>query len=81
MTELDDILRDVMASIFNVSTEKIDEDSSPDTIEAWDSLQHLNLVMAFEQTLGVRFKPEEIQAMRSFSDIREMIINRQARSN
>lgn len=35
-------------------------DASPQTIEEWDSIAHLNIVMALEGAFGVRFDPEEI---------------------
>jgi acyl carrier protein len=40
-------------------------DSSPDNIANWDSLQHLNLVLALEQEFNVQFTPEEIEQILS----------------
>jgi acyl carrier protein len=40
-------------------------ESSPDTIANWDSLQHLNLVLALEQEFNVQFTPEEIEQILS----------------
>ena len=39
-----DKLKQILASVFNITVEEITNDSSPDTIENWDSLNHLNLV-------------------------------------
>lgn len=50
----------VMALIFDVDPGEIKEDSSMDTIEAWDSLKHMRLVIALEQELGVEFDDEEV---------------------
>jgi acyl carrier protein len=46
-----------------VPIESILPDSSPETIESWDSLQHLNLVLALEQEYSVQFTPEEIETL------------------
>ena len=35
-------------------------DASPESIEAWDSIAHLNIVMALESAFGVTFDPDEI---------------------
>jgi len=35
-------------------------ESSPETIESWDSVQHLNLVLALEEEYGFEFLPEEM---------------------
>lgn len=39
--------------------------SSPDTIPTWDSLQHLNLVLALEQEFRIQFTPEEVEQLLS----------------
>ena len=39
--------------------------SSPETIPTWDSLQHLNLVLALEQEFRIQFTPEEIEQILS----------------
>ena len=50
-------MQSIVADIFAIPKERITVDSSPDTIETWDSLQHLNLVLAVEQDFGVQFGP------------------------
>ena len=44
---------------------QVQPESSPDTIPNWDSLQHLNLVLAAEQEFNVQFSPEEIEQLLS----------------
>lgn len=62
----DDVIarvREVVADIFNVSIDDVAGESSPDSIASWDSLLHLNLVTALEQTFDVVFLPEDIESM------------------
>jgi acyl carrier protein len=40
-------------------------DSSPETIESWDSVHHLNLVLALEEEYGFEFLPEEMDQAQS----------------
>ncbi len=47
--------------------------SSPDTIAAWDSMQHLNLVLGLEQHFGIAFEPEEIEQMLSVELIADLV--------
>jgi acyl carrier protein len=47
----------------NVPLEQVSEDSSPDTISGWDSLAHMNLVLALEEELGVEFTDVQIVDM------------------
>ncbi|MFQ5603406.1 MAG: acyl carrier protein [bacterium] len=76
MHDIQNQIREIMADIFNVSPQIIDESSSPETIESWDSLQHLNLVLALEESFGIQFSIEEIQSMRSFLTVLETVENR-----
>lgn len=62
-------LRGIAADIFQVAPKRITRQSSTDTIESWDSLQHLNLILALEQRFGLEFKPEEMERMISIDAI------------
>lgn len=54
-----DKLKQILASVFNITVEEITNDSSPDTIENWDSLNHLNLVLALEEEFEINFTEEQ----------------------
>lgn len=71
-------VKEIVADLFNVSEEEIDDDASPETIEAWDSLQHLNLVVALEETFNIRLEPEEIQALTSVGAITQTVEKKQS---
>ena len=63
-------LSQVVATIFNVDPSSITEDSSVDTIEQWDSLNHLKLVLALEQEFDVSFTEEETVDILNFQLIK-----------
>ena len=58
-------VRSIFSDIFQIPLEQVKPDSSPDNIANWDSLQHLNLVLALEQEFNVQFTPEEIEQILS----------------
>ena len=47
--------------------------SSPETIENWDSMQHLNLVLAIEEKFGLQLEPEDIEQMKSIGAVAAMV--------
>jgi acyl carrier protein len=64
----------VMASdLFGVPVEQITAASSPQTIENWDSIQHLNLVLAVEEKFSVQLSPEEIEEMKSVGETAKLV--------
>jgi acyl carrier protein len=74
MTEpLLDRVRRVAADVLETSADKITLDSSPETIDTWDSVHHLNLVLALEQEFDLQFEPEEIDEMKDVRHITEIL--------
>jgi acyl carrier protein len=53
------------ADVFQVPEAGLGPNSSPDTIETWDSLHHLSFVLALEQEFGIQISPEEIEQLLS----------------
>jgi len=68
-----DDIRLIAGDLFSVPAAQIHADSSPETIENWDSVQHLSLVLAVEEKFGVQFSPEEIEKMRTIGEITKLI--------
>ncbi len=56
-------IKEIMAQVFEIPAECIGDDASPDTIEQWDSLHHLYLVLALEENFGTKFTEDEIVEM------------------
>ena len=66
---LSDRVRGIIADVLEVSIASIRPDSSPETVDTWDSVHHLNLVLALEQEFGLQFEPEEIDQMKDIQRI------------
>lgn len=68
-----DQIRTTASDIFGLPADKITLTSTPEVIDTWDSLQHLNLVLALQQKFDVRFAPEEIEQMTSIGDVIKLV--------
>jgi acyl carrier protein len=66
-------LKQVLADVFRISPDSIGESTSVDTVEKWDSLQHLNLVLALEERFDVSFTEEETVEILSYPLIRAVL--------
>jgi len=62
-----------MSAILDIGSAQIDNTTTPDTLEQWDSLKHMSLVIALEEEFGVQFDEEEIVKMLSFPLIKETL--------
>jgi acyl carrier protein len=70
MQQQEQKLKEVLSRIFNVNPDMITEDASPDTIENWDSLRHMNLVLALEEEFGVEFTDDQVVEILSYKLIK-----------
>lgn len=66
-------VRSIASDIFGVPADKITVESSPETIETWDSMQHLNLVLAIEERFGVQLEPEDIEQMKNIGAVAALV--------
>lgn len=63
---MEDRIKNIMGTVFNIPVDEINNESSPDTIESWDSLKHISLVVALEDEFRVEFSTDEIAEMLNF---------------
>ena len=73
MSKTLDKVREVIAEVLEVEQGDITIDSTPDTLTTWDSLRHLNIVLALESEIGIQLDPDEIEKIVSVRDIVEVI--------
>ena len=57
---IDERIKGVMSSVFNVPKGEIQSDASPNTINSWDSLRHMNLIIGLEEEFDIEFDDEDI---------------------
>jgi acyl carrier protein len=68
-----DQVRTIASDLFAISPDKINPGSSPENIESWDSVQHLNLVLALEEKFNLQLSPEEIEQMKTIADVTKVV--------
>lgn len=66
-------IRRIMSNIFEIQEDEINDDSSIDKIESWDSLKHINLIIALEEQFGITITEDEMLEMTSFPDIKRIL--------
>ena len=67
-------IKQVMSAVFEIPLESIADDASSDNIENWDSLRHLNLILALEEEFGVSIPDEEVGNLVNYKLI-ELVID------
>ena len=68
-TSVADTVLTIASDVLGVPANQVTLDASPQSVANWDSVQHLNLVLAVEQAFDLTFEPEELDRMKSLRDV------------
>lgn len=60
MSDIELRIRTVMAKVLQIAPQDISPDVSRENLAAWDSLKHMNLMLALEDEFGIEFSDTEI---------------------
>ena len=71
--ELRQRLRVMIAEFTNVPADQVAVNASSQSIESWDSLAHMNLMVAIEQEFGIEFDDSEILGNKDLSALVSLI--------
>jgi acyl carrier protein len=75
---MDERLRHVLAVVLEMPEAQVDEQLTAEQTSNWDSMRHLNLIMALEDAFGVTFASEELGELTSYRAIAEALARRGA---
>jgi acyl carrier protein len=71
---------DMLAELTPIFREVFDDDSivltrttTADDVDAWDSLSHMNMVMAVEVRFKIRFALGELPSLRNVGDLCDLV--------
>ena len=70
---MEERIKVVMSSVFNVPKGEIQSDASPDTINSWDSLRHMDLIIGLEEEFDIEFDDENIGNLLNYDLIKKHI--------
>jgi acyl carrier protein len=79
---------DITEKLTNVFEEVFDEENlvlhdelTADDIDAWDSLSHVNLMIAIELAFDIEFKQSEIQGFANVGELKQSIESKLSEKN
>ena len=74
--EIYERLNNVFRDIFDDETIEVNANTTSNDIEDWDSLEHINLIVAIEQEFGMKFNMNEVTTMKNVGEMVEIIKSR-----
>ena len=70
--QLEEIFRDIL----DIDDLILELTTTADDIEEWDSLAHINLIVAIEKEFSIRFALGELQDLKDISDMVKLVQNK-----
>ena len=59
----------IFCVVFEDDSIKVGNETTADDIDGWDSLSHINLVVAIEMGFGIKFTQKEILSFKNVGDL------------
>jgi acyl carrier protein len=68
-------LRRVLSALLGVPSDSISDATSKETVDSWDSVKHLNVVLTLEEQFGVSLDEQVALEMENVPQIRAALAN------
>ena len=69
-------LNGIFRTVFDNDEIEISQDMTANDIDGWDSLSHVNLIIAIEQSFGIRFTQKELLTFKNVGDLLRGVENK-----
>ena len=69
-------LNGVFRDVFDDEDITVNDATTADDIDDWDSLEHINLVVAVEKCFGIKFTMGEVTGMKNVGEMADIILGR-----
>ena len=74
--ELFDGVQDIFRDIFDEDDMVIEDKTTSDDVEEWDSLNHINLVSAIEKEFEIRFALGELMELKDVGAMIDLMVKK-----
>jgi acyl carrier protein len=66
-------VRDIIADVLDKPELQLSRDTTADNVEGWDSFNHINIVVAVESHFGIKIHTAEIEELRNFGELIDLV--------
>ena len=77
---LDERLCDIVRDVLDDEALPLDEQTVAGDVEGWDSLAHINIMVAVESAYGITFTSDQLGQFRNLGELQDFLRERTART-
>ena len=74
--ELQDRLNEIFCAVFDDDEIRIAPELTANDVDGWDSLSHVNLIVAIESSFNIRFTQKEVMTFKNVGDLLRCITSK-----
>ena len=74
--EIYEQLNEVFQDVFDDEDIIVNDETTAEDIEDWDSLEHINLIVAVEKKFGIKFNMGEVNKFKNVGEMVDTIMTR-----
>ena len=75
-SEIYEVLNEVFRDVFDDDSIRLESTTVAADVKGWDSMNHINLIVATEARLGIKFRTAEMEAMKNVGEFVAVIARR-----
>lgn len=69
-------INEVFRDVFDDESIVVTDTTTANDIEDWDSLEHINLIVAIENKFNIKFKMSEVTGLKNVGEMADVILGR-----
>ena len=73
--EVYETLNGVFQDVFDDESIEVNDETTSEDVDGWDSLEHINLIAAVEQEFGVKFNMGQVVSMKNVGEMEDIILS------
>ena len=66
-------IKEIMSVVFGVDVALISDNASPDNIPEWESLSHMNLIVALEEAFDIEFTDDQMVEILNYKLLKSIL--------
>ncbi len=71
-----EILNEVFRDVFDDESIEVCDETTSEDIDDWDSLEHINLMVAIENKFNIKFNMGEITSFKNVGELMDSILSK-----
>jgi acyl carrier protein len=75
-TDIQARVNGVFQAVFDAPGLTVDSETTANDVDGWDSLTHIDLIVAVEKEFKIRFRTAEVNGMKNVGDLVRLIVQK-----